>query len=502
MPRQKSTKKKPRQEDGGQALYDQALEEKTPSVKATLLRRAMKAGHLEAHAEYGLMLCEGRLGRSDVKEALRIWRSAGDRGCGRSNYLAGVLAKQSGHYEVATKLFTKSIDNGYPEAHVDLGIMYSHGLGVEADLVKAAETFRRGQPHADPTFSLAICYQEGAGVEKDEVEAARLYKLAAAQGHGRAMTNLGNMYADGEGGLEKSEEEAVKLWKVAAEKGVPEAQGGLGRCYQYGSGGLKPDLDEALRLYRPAAEAGVASAQFDLASLLEDGRGNLQRDIVEAARLYQLAADQGHATACLLLGRMHDEGEHPGGGPDYTAARDLYHRAITAGEKDDNAYDMAYASVWLGSLIERGLGGHQDFDEAAKLYRRAIIFGSPGATADAAYHLGSLYERGLGVETLDLDEALHYYAMADEHGSPDAEDAIQSLVDRGLISSSDKDHQSYRKIRVCANCGLQTYEKLQKCARCRRAQYCSRECQKEAWPAHRAVCHRRSAKQDLLTVPK
>ena len=40
---------------------------------------------------------------------------------------------------------------------------------------------------------------------------------------------------------------------------------------------------------------------------------------------------------------------------------------------------------------------------------------------------------------------------------------------------------------VCSLCG--TYElSMRKCARCRIAYYCSRECQKRAWPDHKQVC--------------
>ena len=504
MPRGKSTKKKKKQqqqeEDGGQGLYAQACKETRPNVKATLLRQAMKAGHLDSHAEYGMMICTGQLGRSQPEEAMRIWRLAGERGCGRSNYHMGMVAQQSGHHEVAVKLLTKAVDAGYPQAHVDLGILYWNGDGVTKDLAKAAEIFRRGMPHASSVYHLALCYQQGAGVEKDLVETVRLYKIAADQGDGYALTNLGRMYSHAEGGLERDDEQAVKLWKLAAAKGVSQAQAALGRCYQFGHGGLDRDLDEAVRLYRLGAEAGDSLAQYQLARLLEKGNGNLQRDVTEAVRLYHLAADQGESEARIALGRMHEQGEYPEPGRNYTAARNLYHLAIN---NADDGMRCAQAMVWLGSLIERGLGGHQDFHEAAKLYRRAIIFGTPGATADAAFHLGRLYEQGLGVETRDVEEALRYYVMADDYGMSPAEDAIQSLIDRGLISS-DGERQLVRKIQFCANCGLQTEEKLQKCARCRRVRYCSLKCQKEAWPSHRSTCHRRSTRpssQDDDDVP-
>ena len=145
MPRQKQKKKKKEQhQTSGQELYDQALKAPTSSVKAELLKKAMKAGHLEANAEYGLMLCHGDLGPSNPQEAIKIWRAAGKRGCGRSNWHAGMLAKQSGHFEVAVKLWTDSANDGCAEANVGLGILYLDGVGVAEDPAAGAEFFRRG----------------------------------------------------------------------------------------------------------------------------------------------------------------------------------------------------------------------------------------------------------------------------------------------------------------------------------------------------------------------
>ena len=42
-------------------------------------------------------------------------------------------------------------------------------------------------------------YNEGLGVKQDYAEAVRWYRLAAAQGHASAQSNLGTMYGEGQG---------------------------------------------------------------------------------------------------------------------------------------------------------------------------------------------------------------------------------------------------------------------------------------------------------------
>ena len=44
--------------------------------------------------------------------------------------------------------------------------------------------------------------------------------------------------------------------------------------------------------------------------------------------------------------------------------------------------------------------------------------------------------------------------------------------------------------KTCANCGIKR-EKMQKCGRCKKAHYCSKECQAQAWPEHKKACKKR-----------
>jgi hypothetical protein len=58
----------------------------------------------------------------------------------------------------------------------------------------------------------------------------------------------------------------------------------------------------------------------------------------------------------------------------------------------------------------------------------------------------------------------------------DLADTLQSLSDQ------------YKRQSTCANCN--TPDAVQTCGQCRVVRYCSRECQKEAWPVHKPLCQR------------
>ena len=66
---------------------------------------------------------------------------------------------------------------------------------------EAVKWFRlaAAQGHADAQSNLGLRYTKGLGVTQDYREALRWFRLAAAQGHAQAQNNLGAMHAQGQG---------------------------------------------------------------------------------------------------------------------------------------------------------------------------------------------------------------------------------------------------------------------------------------------------------------
>jgi len=119
-----------------------------------------------------------------------------------------------------------------------------------------------------------------------EIDALR---TRAEQGNADAQSNLGVMYATGEGVLQ-DDAEAVRWFRVAADQGHMGAQFYLGVMYTQGLG-VPQDFVEAVRLYRLAAEQGYALAQFNLGVLYATGEG-VQQDDVQAHLWFNLAASR------------------------------------------------------------------------------------------------------------------------------------------------------------------------------------------------------------------
>ncbi len=80
---------------------------------------------------------------------------------------------------------------------------------------------------ANAQSNLGFMYATGQGVTRDHAEAAKWYRLAAEQGRANAQYNLGRMYARGEG-VPRDEAEAAKRWRAAADQLHAAAQSNLG----------------------------------------------------------------------------------------------------------------------------------------------------------------------------------------------------------------------------------------------------------------------------------
>ena len=65
-------------------------------------------------------------------------------------------------------------------------------------------------------------FDNGHGVAQDYAEAVRLFRLAAAQGHGAAQNNLGSMFGHGQG-VAQDYAEAIRWWRLSAAQGDADA---------------------------------------------------------------------------------------------------------------------------------------------------------------------------------------------------------------------------------------------------------------------------------------
>jgi hypothetical protein len=143
----------------------------------------------------------------------------------RADFAAGVRAYEAGDYAAAHAAWLPIAERNDVAAMRNIGHLYRWGQGVEQDIHKALDWYRRA---AELGFSraqanLAAIYLQGEdGVKVNYDEAYKWFAAAAIQGHAVAQYNLGLMYELGLG-TEKNEAKALGWYNNAARAGQPEA---------------------------------------------------------------------------------------------------------------------------------------------------------------------------------------------------------------------------------------------------------------------------------------
>jgi hypothetical protein len=196
-----------------------------------------------------------------------------------------------------------------------------------------------------------------------------------------------------------------------------------------------------LRLLREGVEAGDAVMQRELGICCYFGDG-VPQDYREAARLFRLAADQDDAEAQYMLAMLHTMG-----------------RGV---EKDE----MEGVRLWIQAAEQ----GHADSQRELALAGFTRVAGEPaGGGLTVEVHRAGAVPRELA------------RTVARSSQSEDPRDRVVALSALAVFAGERAVART-----CCIGCGKT--EQLQVCAKCRTAKFCSRECKRRMWPAHKQAC--------------
>jgi TPR repeat protein len=292
----------------------------------------------------------------------------------------------------------------------------SLGIAMMLDSNRGAEGLTPRTDSVPPGASASTSGSSDLAAAKDLHRAGNhdaafpIFLRAALAGDHEAMGYTGVMYFRGEG--TRLRLDSAYHWVHLAATGGRDARAmnALGIMYQTGQG-VDRSLRWARHWYRAAAEEkGYAEAMRNLGSLFRDGQ-----DYDSARIWYNRATRAGSLDATVDLGLMHEKGL--GGPRNLEEARRLYQSAAEAGSPQ--------GMLALGRVYQDGVGVARDYGQAREWYLRAVNAGS----ADAMNNLGVLYQNGWGVPA-NRDEAIRWYRRAAEAGSTVAAGNL-ALLDAG-----------------------------------------------------------------------
>ena len=133
------------------------------------------------------MYSKGEVEQQDHEEAARWFHKAAHQGFAEAQLALGAIysscmySKSEGeqqNHEEAVRWFHKAAHQGLADAQWHLGIAYNNGRGAEQNFKEAADWTLKAavQGHAGAMFNMGFNYNHGAGVEEDHEEAARWFR--------------------------------------------------------------------------------------------------------------------------------------------------------------------------------------------------------------------------------------------------------------------------------------------------------------------------------------
>jgi len=381
-----------------------------------------------AYAEYNLgrMLKNGLEITTKVidvdglnKSAIDWLKSSSEKGDSRAQkklgdiYLSGEGIQKD--LNKSFELYRKAALQGNVFAKGSLGRMYFYGYGTQKDTLKAYAWIEEA---AEENYDLAQItlgwmYSSGEGVPKNPNRSFELIQNLAMHGNFDAMGILGWKYFTGDG-VEKNTDKAFSWFLKSANEGNAVAQSNLGLMYAKGDGVFK-DYIKSIEWYIKASSKGFSTAQNNLQGIYFN-ENIPPKDLVKAIQLLQNEADNGKAYAQTTLGYIYAVGK---GVPKNSAkALEWLGKAAEQGN--------AQAEGILGWIYDNGAGVNKDSNKAAEWTIKSATQGY----APAESSLGAMYKDGDGV-LKDSAKAVEWFQKAAVQGDLFAQGELGNMYGRG-----------------------------------------------------------------------
>ncbi|MCH9715744.1 MAG: SEL1-like repeat protein, partial [Gammaproteobacteria bacterium] len=404
-------------------LYQRGVSVKKDNEKAVeYYMQAIAQQDLKAEYTLGLFYLAGEGGTPDYPQAMGWLNDAAFKGSPEAQYVLGYLFQVGlkdaenkwavePNPERAMSMYALAAFNKYPEGEYRLAEMMvrdkTGSLSVQEKQKRHALMKRLYQAAAakgvkEAVLPLAFFDAMDTSHEK-QLHALDVAKEEAKAGDPKAALLYGMLLDRGIGTAPDSSE-AIFWYKKAS--GNPVSAFILGTYYATGHE-VGVEQDKAERLLQQASKSGFSFADFNLAILSHD------REMPFLSEL-EAAHKKGNSQASLLLADYAlTQAEDANA---MKKARAIY--SVLAERGDSNA------QLKLGYLLEQGLGGKVNFEEAAQWYTLSANQNQPVAQ----YLLGRLNQMGR-LDALPNDEVAKQWYQKAKHSYAPAAIALGFIIE-------------------------------------------------------------------------
>lgn len=225
-----------------------------PAEPVKWYSKAAEQGDAVSQYDLALTYYNGDIVETDYKKAFKWYLRLAEGGDMDSQFMVATMYRDGDgvdtDFEKAFKWFGKAAAQGDSEARLEQAKMYVSGRGVEQNHKEAHKILTglcRTNKKKVPTGAyllLGIMYTRGMGCEANDVEAFQKFKAGARNGEQSCIEMLAKAYYYGTG-CEIDYCEAAKWFEKSAEAGSVNAQKKLAHMYSIGRG-VPKDLSAAL----------------------------------------------------------------------------------------------------------------------------------------------------------------------------------------------------------------------------------------------------------------
>lgn len=170
---------------------------------------AVKDGHVDAKFILGYLYNFGLGVERNYSKAYYWYNQGAEQGDFKSQYFLGLLYYSGDgvekNYENAFRWIEKSTHSGnFDDSYLNLGKLYYNGHGTAKDYKMAAKYYQLASDNenAEAKYLLARLYQDGLGVQHDLNKAAELFKKSANGGYKEAI-EMSDLYSMDYSGLDQ-----------------------------------------------------------------------------------------------------------------------------------------------------------------------------------------------------------------------------------------------------------------------------------------------------------
>ncbi|WP_372366840.1 protein kinase [Candidatus Uabimicrobium sp. HlEnr_7] len=303
-----------------------------------------------------------------------------------------------------------------------LGHIYRYGIGVEKDLDKSLDYYKKAMKlnHVPSILEAGDVLEE----MKNYLQAVNFYKKAITFKNADAFQRLSLLHIQKK--IAKPSMYQVEIWlKKGASLGSGQSMNGLGFFYFQGLGGVK-DVPQAISWLEKAVKHGSLVANYNLGQFYLNG-SYVSQDTKKGLAYLTYAAENGDERAAYVLGQAYFEGKVLP--KDYIEAFNWFLQA---------AYKENMQAIGrLGDLYYYGYGVQQNFSLALEYYTKS----AEENYLPAIHGLGIMYSNANGVEK-DMNKSVRLFMKAANLGYFDSMYVLGMLAEKGLIQAANTDNRT------------------------------------------------------------